>query len=176
MTLEKKLGQLNNDELIYIGSKSAFFFIGSVDEFRDRHYSVQMEWKKKLQANLESANNKIEIHMKKKPEEGKDEVKEFKNFLTGKMEEVRTSYEELYKDWEAHLNNLIKYREACKNHLAKFKPFMKRQVKESYHRIDPDDGTVIIIRGGEVGNYWFLSDVKKKYIGEYDDEQDYDID
>lgn len=176
MILETKLEQLNNDELIYIGSKSAFFFIGTVKEFKERYYSIQMQWKNKFQAAVQSAENKVNAHMEKKPIEGLDKVDHVRNYFTGKLETIVTPYEKLKKDWDVHYINLNRSYETSKKNLEKFKPFMKRTVIESYHRIDPQDGTVIIIKGREVGNYWFLSDTKKTYIGEYDDEQDYDMD
>ena len=50
--------------------------------------------------------------------------------------------------------------------MVKFKSFRDRKIIESYHRIDPNDGTIIIIKGNEVGGYWVLSDTKKAEISE----------
>ena len=177
MTLRQKLEQLNNDELIYIGSKSAFFFIGTVSEFKEKCNELQAAWENKFQANFDSSERRIKLHLEKKPKEGTEVKKVFKNFATGKHEGTSVPYEQLLAQWQRHLDGLEKYRVLSIKQLERFKPFMGRKVIESYHRIDPDDGVCIIIKGFEVGSYWFYEDTKKKHIeDDEDDEQDYDFD
>lgn len=162
MTLEEKLEQLNNDELIYIGSKSAFFFIGTVKDFKDNHKKLQSDWKKKFDNNLVASERRIKFHMAKKPAIDQKVVKMFRDLATGKIEEAVTPYDKLYEDWKSHLDGLERYRTISQKQVDKFKPFMKRKVVESYHRLDREDGVVIIIKGYESGAFWMLGDTKKK--------------
>ena len=166
MNLNDRLQEFNNDELVYIGSRSAFFFIGTSKEFYEQEYRLNRKWKQKYVDSLRNAETKLTMHIEKKPEEGKDLIQTYKDLFTHKTTTIVTPYDKLLKDWEKRKAELERQKEKASKSIDKFKSFRDRKVIESYHRIDPNDGTVIIIKGNEVGGYWVLSDTKKAEISE----------
>ena len=99
MKLIDEVKKLNQDELVYIGAKSAFIFVGTPKEFLKYHEELTMIWYKKLQQYKRNAENNIKNHEKVKPEEGKSVTQRIQNIRTRKIEDVIIPYETLIKQW-----------------------------------------------------------------------------
>ena len=163
MRLQSALNELNNEELVYIGSKSAFFFIGHPQEFIEQAEDISAMWIRKCEKAKDKAYNNLIAHEEVKPKVGVNGVKQIYNVTTRKKENVPVPYEELYKKWQQREASLKKTLENAEMAFEKFKPFLERVVKDSYKRID-GTGTVVIIRGSEVGNFWTYQEYLKKHI------------
>ena len=175
MKLVDRVKQLNKDELIYIGSKSAYFFIGYPDEFLQREKELTKEWFNKFSDAYDRASRALEIHEEKKPKEGETQKQRVQNLRTRQIEDRVISYEELYNNWLSRKKSLEKTLKSTSKYMDRFKPFSQRTIKEEYKRIQlgENSGNVIIIKGYEVGNYWLASDLKKKTIV-IEDEEEYE--
>lgn len=175
MRLKSALEKLNNDELVYIGSKSAFFFVGHPQEFLEQAEEISNLWYEKLLHSEHNAQRNLENHSFIKPKEGKDGIKNIYNVSKRKHENVVIPYADLIREWnrkhKALQNSLDNLHTAIEN----FKPFLDRVVKEETRRID-ESGTIIIIRGQEVGQCWthkdYLTKGKQITIDSSEDEEE----
>lgn len=164
MKLIDRIRELNKDELVYIGSKSAYFFIGYPDDFLKNEKKLTREWFNKFSDAYSRAERAIELHNMNKPEVGKDKVNKVQNLRTRQIEEVVIPYETLLKNWETRDKALQQTLKSASKAMDRFKSFPERNIIEEYHRIDPNDGTVLIVKGYEVGNFWFYKDTFKKNV------------
>lgn len=135
MTLGEVLQVMNPDSVVAIGSKVAFIFIETVQEF--------------LQD-----SSKIDKHCKEKIEYGI-----FKTRY--EMEQIRFST--MFSPAEKEI--AIKAREKSitrrQKQLEHYVPLIDRAVKDIYDK-DLDEATAIIVTGSEVGDYWFKSEYDTK--------------
>lgn len=162
MRLKSALNELNNDELVYIGSKSAFFYIGHPQEFIEESDNISVLWLKKYEKSKNNAYKALITHEAQKPPVGVDGFKQIYNVSKRRKENVPVSYETLLDQWNKRHKSLQNtYASTC-TALEKFKPFMERVVKEQYRRID-NTGTVIILRGNESGAFWTYNEYLKKH-------------
>ena len=170
MNLLEAVKKLNNDELVYIGSRSAFFFIGYPDEFISRCDAISREVFSELEDRKTNATNKLRWHMNAKPEEGKDKVIKTPNPF-GKDKEEVIPYETLKKSWDKRKEVLDNTLAQVNKSIERYVPLRDRKIKEQYRRIEDakrpqEKGTIIIIHGYEVGRLWFYDDRFKKHIEE----------
>ena len=154
MKLKRKLEELSPDEIVCIGSRSAFFFIGYPKEFIENEEKFNERWRKTFEKNLESAKTSYESCLKNPPSPDSEVKRRERDEKLNRMVDMVVPYEVLLKEWESKLNQLQESIATAQKKLDKFTPFLTRDVKESYRKID-NDGTVIIIRGYEVAPYWF---------------------
>ena len=147
---------MNNDELVYIGSRSAFFFIGYPDEFINRVDGINQEIFNDLSRKHRNATNAIKNHEDTKPEEGQDKVVRNVNTFTKKVEEQVIPYSILISAWKKRKDHLEKNLSVLNKAVEKYVPIKDRKVKETYRRI-PDAkksqeiGTIVIVQGYEIG-------------------------
>jgi len=174
MKLMDAVKQLNNDELIYIGSKSAFVFIGTPEEFINTHEELSMKWYERLLRYQKNAENAIANHEKSKPKDGESVTKKIQNIRTRKIEDVVISYDTLIKQWDKKRLSLIKTYSTSSKMVEKFVPFDKRTVKEKYPRISNPLSTVFIVTGNEAGNCWTKQEYDKRKLTDNIDEEDND--
>ena len=161
MRLKSALKELNQDELVYIGSKSAFFFVGYPQDFINKADDISALWLKKYEKAKNNAYKALITHEEQKPPVGVDGFKQIYNVSKRRKENIPVSYEVLLDQWnKKHKSLQTTYETTCVS-LEKFKPFIERTVKEEYRRID-NTGTVIIIRGNEAGAFWTYNEYLKK--------------
>ncbi len=156
MTLEKAVKQFKDDTL-YIGSKSAFFFIGTNKEFEKEVKELSKYWKEKHKDTLANSKYVLQLHMKNKPKPGDKQYKKLTDFTHGGTYTKVIEYEELLKIWEAKKLALEKTIERNKNILKTFTSFDKRELLHCYRRID-GDGLVLVVEGYEIAKFWFKSE------------------
>lgn len=175
MRLRSALKELNNDELVYIGSKSAFFFVGHPQEFLEQADEISNAWHMKFLHFEQNAQKALENHQFIKPRNGKNAIRKIYNVSTRKNEDIVVSYKDLMKEWERRYKSLQKTYDNVKHTVENFKPFLDRTVKDQYRRID-ESGTIIIIRGQEVGQCWthkdYLTKGKQITIDSSEDEEE----
>lgn len=162
MRLKSALEKLNKDELVYIGSKSAFFFIGYPQDFINQCDEISTMWFKKYERAKNNAYKALTAHETAKPPVGANGFKQIYNVSKRMKENISVPYEVLLDQWsKRHKSLQTTYNTTCAS-LEKFKPFMERVVKEEYKRID-NTGTVIVIRGNESGMFWTYNEYLKKH-------------
>lgn len=152
MKLIDLINKLNGDELVFIGSKSAFFFIGYPKDFIAEEEKLNKEWFETYTNGITRTEKYIEKHLAEEPHEG--DMERVKNFKTGKVELKPIDYNVLYKKWKDKLQTYINTCTAYKRNADTFKNFSQRNVLESYRNID-NNATIINVEGYEVARFWF---------------------
>ena len=159
MRLLEQVKQLNKDELVCIGSKSAFFFIGYPNEFIEQEERLSEEWKRKLQGYHKASIRSVELHMNDKPNPDKFIIKKMQDIYTGRLFDKKIGYEELFKEWDKKHKSLQKTVEYNKRACDGFKRFADRKVLEVYKSCNDRDN-IILCSGQESGNYWLHKEYK----------------
>ena len=160
MKLLERVKQLNKNELVCIGSKSAFFFIGYPDEFIKQEQYLTEVWQKKLDCYLKVSMRAVENHEKEKPDQNKVVYQKKQDIFTGKIYNKQIDYDKLLKDWQKRHESLKKTVKFNQKACSSFKPFADRKVLEEYRSCHNKDN-IIICSGQESGNYWLHSEYKK---------------
>ena len=148
-TLSELLSSMSDDELIFIGAKTAWFFVGTVEEYRHYEKAVDRKlkdyWKEKIRLKKIS----------------------FKRLLLSYLDNIEREIQ-THKDTETDGFNLTTwYRTYFKDigYRNNFKPTYEREVLDTYpHK---EEGTAIVLEGEEVGEYydseeWELFNGEKK--------------
>lgn len=171
MKLINRVQELNKDELVYIGSKSAYFFIGYPKDFIENESELSKQWLQRFTNSYAKVLEKFDTHQDMKPKIGKSAIQKIVNIKTHKTEEVEIPYDKLNDVWTKKNNDLMKSIQSLQKTISKFVPIGDRNVKEEYRRMD-NTGTVLIVSGKEVGSMWFYSDNHKTTIYEYDEDEE----
>lgn len=156
MKLFEQLQILNQEEDVFISSKSAFFFIGTPIEFESMSPELDMQWYKTFYDRITNAENKCNNHFKNKPSENMKPVTK-KVYEDGRQVERTLDYDYFIKLWESKYSEYEKQVEHAKELFYQFKSFRNREVLEVYRNID-NNATIIIVEGSESARFWFKSE------------------
>lgn len=162
MTLQQALKQFNSEEILYIGSKSAFFFIGTMNQLNEEIHSLNNEWEQYYKDSL-TANQKQLNYSLTNPPKPNTVIKK-KVWIDGRHIEKEYSYEEQVQMY----NEKIKSEKASVNtsekYLKAWKPFENREVLHVYRTINKD-GLIINVKGYESGDFWMRTEAERKRKG-----------
>lgn len=164
MTLYEKLVNAKEDTIFHIGASggSGFFYIGKAKEFNEPAFNRQVTQEimgaiDSLKAVLENADTYI---MPKA-------VTPFAECFSGDPDAYCKACEKLYHKYMQAAGEIMSYANNIRStdrklkiankRLRKFVPFYKRDVVDSYKRLQ-GDGEVIIVEGDERGKYWTLGE------------------
>lgn len=183
MKLNKKIRNMEEDEKIYVGPGSAFFYIGPARNFFKDIDEINNAQIKKLKKNLRSVTNQVKKHLETKPSADEKYVERYWDFDENVFKERVVPYEKLYAEWEKKYIKLSGTLERDKDLVDNFTNFETREVKEVYKNID-NNATIIIIEGKEQGRFWLENEYcHYKDCGcipedeeENDKEEDYEYD
>lgn len=153
-TLREKIAKLNKDEVVCIGSRSAFFFIGYPSDFEAQVDELNESWQKNFKKTAERSKQAIQTHIKQKPKKSEVVKKKITDIYLHKTVDVEVSYDERNKEWRDKFENLKTNYEHALDVLAAWTPFYDRPVLRTYRNMD-DGGTIIIVSGYEVARFWF---------------------
>lgn len=173
MNLIEQIKILNNDEDVYIGSKSAFFFIGKPEEFIRDIDSLDKQLYDMAVRRVSSSKARITTHKNSKPKKDKKEVRRV--WVDCKRVVKVLEYEDLLKLWENRLKIL---ENTLKNNIKlveNYKHLNKRKVKDVYRNID-NNANIVIVEGEEASRFWFKSEWERYKNGEklfiYEDDEE----
>ena len=159
MKLSNKLKELDENELVYIGARSAFVFIGYPQEFILKEKELNKKWKRYFEKAKNLATITYANCLSSPPDkETKITRREFDLNLRRPVDRI-VPYEVLEKEWKEKCNALKVSKETATKRFEKFKSFKDRDVIECYRSID-GTATKIIIRGYESAPYW----LHKEYL------------
>lgn len=145
--LTKAIDAMKEDTVIFVGSKTNYFFIGTKEEFyRDldkieafckefverSYYQSAETWEQNVLAGLPSRADFDSDH----------------------------DWKEAAKRTVTALNNAQQLMQHYEKEYGKYKPVIDRGTVEEYERTQ-GDGHVIIVSGIEIGKYWFRSEYQK---------------
>lgn len=180
MKLKTKIKTLNPKELIYIGSKSSYFFIGYPDDFETEIVELNVKHLNTFLTTLKNTENRYSTLLQNKPD--KNQHATIKVWENGKSIDKEVDYDYLIKKWYDNIRQLKETIAKYKKLVTTFKDFRERDVLECYRNID-NTGTIIIVSGQECGRFWTYDEVLKVKNGgkiiiddEYDEggEDDYE--
>ncbi len=178
MKLFEKLKTLNPEEDVYIGSKSAFFYIGKPDGFNKTVSELDLHWYKTFSNRIKSAQVKLDNYKATKPSPNMTPItRKVWDTELGKNVETELKYEHFLAIWEKRVKEYENQVEHAMEVFSKFKPFNAREVKQSYRNID-DTANIVIVEGEESSRFWFKSEYETycKTGKLYEDEEDFELD
>ena len=168
-TLTQQMAELPDDQVVYIGSFSGFFFCGTKDEYEAsidvvsagllldmKRKQSKLARKKRLLYDLWGQLTECMTAVLANPEAYPAYPKTAKlltslGALAGEMPKVNRRLPEVEKN------------------IAEFRPVRERIVREFYSRLNPDDGVNIIVEGCEHGRYWTLDEYRNGVIPSEDE-------
>lgn len=148
---------------IYLGSKSAFFFIGTPAELLLNLQDLNDRYFKYFSEGYDRYENKI-IELLNNCPDGDITKKK------GKLE-VTITYKDAYRAWKAELAEALKKSCHFEDCLSRFEPLASRKVRDFRFRQNKKEGRIIVITGDETGNYRMKSDLNKD-IPFWDDDEE----
>lgn len=153
-TLDEVVSMFDDGDILHIGSKVAFFFVGTKAEYESDIDGISKSYEEQLQTRLKTAEDEISSTAEK-----------LKNLKIGDDEKT-IEYAERVQNIAKRYKYLFSYIPKVKKDIKEFTPLRTRKLKERYKRIN--EGYAIIVDGKESGKYWDLSEYKSKG-GEEDD-------
>ena len=147
--LTQVLLEMDEETVVYIGSKSSFFDIETAGRLRGKEYMRDLSnaLEKEAKEQVDSARREFDRALRNPPKwlGGEDE----------KKEKSIAEYIDLISRWPQKLQSLQKRVATTEMQIR------KRRVKDIYPRID-GTGICVIVEGSECGSYWFAEEKKKK--------------
>ena len=138
MTLADALREIQDDEIVHIGSGTGFLFVGDKDAFERDEEKINKECR-------ERAIKMMTLYL--------DNIQK----ATHNIGEKRIKLEELKNRVDA-IQKLCDKVSEMKDNLI---PLSERTVREIYPRIQ-GDGVIVLIEGAESGRYWYKSEYDKE--------------
>lgn len=136
-TLDEAVREMDDNEIIHIGSASGFVYIGTkqqydqmIDSISDRYHNFFKDAKKRYTRKIKKYSEKLKA-----------------------LDEESETYEKEYRMITECVQRYKRYLKQVCGVIDRFKPMRERMVKEIYKRISKD-GIVITIQGDETGKYW----------------------
>lgn len=162
MTLQQALRQFNSEEVLYIGSKSAYFFIGTMNQLNEEIDKLNLEWEKYYKDSLESYKHRVDFLLAHPPKP--NTIIKKKVWIDGRHIEQEYNYEEQLKMYNERLKSDKSSIKTAEIYLKAWKPFEEREVSHVYRTLNKD-GLIIIVKGYECGDYWMYSEAERKRKG-----------
>lgn len=163
MLLLDKLKTLDKNEDVYIGSKSAFFYMDKPDLFENMIDELDGKFKYNFAKSIKSAEYKIEMHKPLKPTKGARENRIV--YENGKRVLKQLTYKDLLELWQERLNKLQSNLKRAKRNYDEYKDLKDRKVIDCYKSIN-GDATIVIVEGREASRFWFKSEYERFKKGE----------
>lgn len=141
----------DDDVILFIGSKSAFFFVGTKQEFHDVCEKESMKRLAHLHKEVGTSRTKIAITL----EDVKHRVFEGTDADIDQIERVAKLLAQYCRD---NIN--------ARNQLSEFLAFGERTVKDVYIRdaVEPNEKEIVLkVSGIEAGNYWTRNEWKSEH-------------
>ena len=139
-TLSEVIETMPEDEIIFLGSQTLWFYVGEAKELKKLHKAIDRQLYDTLQRQITKCKENI--------------FKTCRSFILAADREVKT-----VKDIEAkslyltlQYNEMFHFIELRDNQ----KPIMEREVKMTYER--DEDGTAIVLEGEETGGYSYMDE------------------
>lgn len=151
----------NPDKTFFIGSKSAYFFIGNLETFENDFQGINEKYITIFQTSIRDAENLLK-RLEKEGEPTGDVIKE--SFFNGKPKIRKIPYEQAVKDYYALIERkkdlINKYTDYLKNYI----PIEDREIIETYSKTCLGDGEGILIDGLEEGRFWLKEEYETGYV------------
>lgn len=143
-TLSEVIETMPEDEIIFLGSQTLWFYVGEAKELKKLHKAIDRQLHDTLQRQITKCKENI--------------FKTCRSFILAADRESKT-----VKDIESKSRYLaMQYNEMF--HFIKLrdnqKPIMEREVKMTY---ELEDGTAIVLEGEETGDYCDMDEWLGKY-------------
>lgn len=146
MKLMEKLETLPNDTIVHIGARSSYFFIGTVDEFKEdadllnkvlieRHKNAMKSMYYQMVAIIKDCEERHKLETKKA----------YCRRVTARMKMIQTICKRINTKADAITNHI---------------DVRQREVIDEYPRIS-DEGICLIVSGVDMGSFWFKEERQK---------------
>ena len=147
-------------DILYIGSMSAYFFIGTKEQFYEDCEMLNKQWQgnfvkcvadneRKLKMVLD---NRLDLKAYTEKVRKQEKALYIKKPLTDK--EIKDNYKKEVEKTNNAITNLKATIKRSKAKLKTFKPFTEREVQRCFVK-DVETGYAIIVSGFECASYWF---------------------
>lgn len=147
MKLVEFLKTVDKDEYIYLGAASGFLWIGLPDEIIEKLPWLDEDY---IERNKESIKRNAW------------KIKDIEKQIDDTEASVRDADQRrrLLRRMNLELARAYKREKALNEYAEKRIPFGEREVRDVYRRriVEPA-GTVVLVKGREIGDYWMLEEV-----------------
>lgn len=158
MKLKELLKTIPDDDWLYIGAASGFVFIGQKHEAKKKLREAEKYYFNAYTGYKHDADARIKNH---------PQIMEKKQALLAAAKENGDA-KEIAKCEHGISNAECKYKTAIESSakfgeiLENYKKFADREILDTYKRkiVEPL-GTIVVVEGPEVGQYWLYSEVEK---------------
>ena len=152
-TLSEAIDSVADDELLYIGSGSGFFYIGYKDGAKEYIEKVGPDWIRETDKMIRSGN--------RRNNQRKQLLQQA--ILDGNKSKI--------KEIESDIAATSRYIAVKQTYLDNYIPPLERHLREDpYIRDIFEPGTCLLITGPEASGYWFKHEFDSKHV-DYTDEE-----
>lgn len=155
MTLNDLLLQLNPDEDVYIGSKSAFFFMDKPSVFFEKQEKMNDKFRKRFKRTMQNSKTKYNLYKTQEPRKGVGTKRRI--WTEFGFKDIVIPYEKLYADWSEKMKELEVNLKRSVNNYETYKPLLERTVKRHYMNIGRT-ARIVIVEGEEAARFWLKSE------------------
>lgn len=150
MTLDEFMSKVEAPNLIIsVGSKSAYFFVGTRAEYEECIDLISEDFENDMFATIRS----YEVRAANLRTALKENL-----FKRSPMRTI-----EAQRDYaERDLKNALDIIKEAKTRLSRWTPLREREIKDTYKRLNINDGICVIVSGNEVGECWTREDFKQR--------------
>lgn len=179
MTLRELFNKVDDSTVLYIGSNSGFFFIGTKEEYYNDIPKIEKYYYDLFLTRFNNARNRFV-----------DTMKGFKSFMIVcppiPDEKMIASLSLNFDEYLKRVNHEVKIQTnkvknanetmlQAKHIFGSFHaPFLDREVVSVYKKKSAgEDGYAVVIKGDEAGRYWLRKEYKTKTVEKFQAEEDY---
>lgn len=142
--------KVEQDEYVYLGAASGYLWIGKPAEVIAKLPDLDEDYIKRINAHIKR-NERYAGYKEIQIRNVEDNIR--KDFEVERQAKVKKVLEREFKKYQNRRDRLAK-------RLENYVPFSEREVEDVYHKcLIAPAGTVVIIEGEELGDYWSLDEV-----------------
>lgn len=163
MTIREALKNVSPDKKLKVGSLQSFFYIGTVEDFKERMNDVSAYLYNNLKDGTAKKREVYEARLRRPPT-----IEKFcKECEMRSRQFTVDGYLEYLNFWLMGARELLNTYERSVQKEARFKPLSKRMVKERYMAdevVDPDT-LILIVEGEDLGIFWTTGEAEPGSVG-----------
>lgn len=164
MILKTYMSRQGDDDTIFVGSKSGYFFIGNKNKFKEDIQGINEKYINTCTGTLESSKHRLEwLTQTGEPKEVKIvEYMDENCHIVRETIPVEILVERYWKQMEKTKTTIAE----CERYLNNFTPLETRKVIEINDNKILCDGKICLVVGEEIGKYWLKEEYETSVVEE----------
>ena len=158
------VNQQSDDEVIFVGVKTNFVFIGTKEIFNKDIQAIDKKCLETHKRQLETTAISLEFERAKDEPIGAVISEYYDSF--GNKRIRRLSYEKAVESYWKNIRRMETTIAELDKYIKEYTPIWEREVVVSYKRNELRDGFVVLVDGLEIGKYWLKEEYDTGYVEE----------